>query len=213
MDQAVLLTTSPVAGAASVFGGVLGGVLGSLGASLAPRSPSSDRWTSGLLAWTCCDAVVVPPTPETLISDLSGSFASRGSSARGKNHPLKRQVSQCGQLVGIWQDLNLTRLTDQASHQRKTRAGVIRWHQALDPSVGSNRLEPSFCRRRIEFCDLRLALCQCGVWAGDECSADLGAVPARLHAEAKRLVGLHVTCREDNHNDLSMVVACTCALV
>src|SRR3954449_11138488 len=44
--------------------------------------------------------------------------------------------------------------------------------------------QPSFQRRRIEFGNLRHTLFARQVWAGDESSADLGAVPAGYHTEA-----------------------------
>src|ERR1700709_1434727 len=58
-------------------------------------------------------------------------------------------------------------------------------------------------RRRVELQDSSTAIGLGGMRAGDEGAADLGAVPAGLHAETQRLFGFDMTRREILHGMLS----------
>jgi hypothetical protein len=54
---------------------------------------------------------------------------------------------------------------------------------------------------RVEFSDLAQAFGLGGMWARNKGSADLGAVPAGLDAEAERFCDLNVTVQEVLHED------------
>src|SRR3954463_15060926 len=58
-------------------------------------------------------------------------------------------------------------------------------------------------RRRVELEDFSAAIRLGGMRAGDEGAADLGAVPAGLHPETKRLFGFDMARREILHEMLS----------
>src|SRR6185295_16094504 len=62
---------------------------------------------------------------------------------------------------------------------------------------------PALGRRRVELQDFSTAIRLGGMRAGDEGAADLGAVPAGLHAETQRLFGFDMTRREILHGMLS----------
>ena len=63
--------------------------------------------------------------------------------------------------------------------------------------------EFAFRGRRVDFRDSAETLFLGGMRARDKRAADLGAVPARLDAEAKRLFGFDMTRREILHGMLS----------
>ena len=153
-----------------------------------PRLPASAPYRQRQGPRALCTRQQVWERRAAAAMDRAAGARSRTSGSLARRHlVLPRQ----GQLRANWRG-RIAGLFDRPLQIVSCDAHVFKTDRKPG-RYGQPSSELPLRRRRIELENFRCTLFLRRVGAGDECSTDLGAVPAAFHAEANGLVQLNVT--------------------